>query len=96
MHLVTWSEFLGRPVRCQELDSMILVGPFQLGIFYDSVIPQAGDQTASLMLGVIPREFLVVVTNTLFVLTLLQPVSTTLPPTAVQPQRSLFSVCPTA
>ena len=33
--LVMWSEFLGRPVWCQELDSMIVVGPFQLGIFYD-------------------------------------------------------------
>ena len=38
VHLVTWSEFWGRPVRRQELDSMILVGPFQLGIFYDSMI----------------------------------------------------------
>ena len=36
--LVIWSEFLGRPVWCQELDSTILMGPFQLGIFYDSMI----------------------------------------------------------
>uniref|UniRef100_A0A8B9D0S9 Reverse transcriptase domain-containing protein n=1 Tax=Anser brachyrhynchus TaxID=132585 RepID=A0A8B9D0S9_9AVES len=36
--LVIWSEFLGRPVWCKELDSMILMGPFQLGIFYGSVI----------------------------------------------------------
>ena len=35
--LVIWSEFLGRPVWCQEMDS-ILVGPFQLRIFYDSVL----------------------------------------------------------
>ena len=34
--LVIWSEFLGRPVWCQELDSMILMDPFRLGIFYDS------------------------------------------------------------
>jgi len=38
VHLVTWSELLGRPVRCQELDLMILKGPFQLRIFYDSMI----------------------------------------------------------
>ena len=31
---VIWSEFLGRPVWCQGLDSMILVGSFQLGILY--------------------------------------------------------------
>ena len=37
VHLVTWSEFLGRPVWCQELDSMILMSPFQLRIFYDSI-----------------------------------------------------------
>ena len=30
--------FLGGPVWSQELDSMILVGPFQLKIFYDSMI----------------------------------------------------------
>ena len=34
--LVIRSEFLGRPVWSQELDSMVLVGPFQLGIFSDS------------------------------------------------------------
>jgi len=28
--------FLGGPVWSQELDPMILVGPFPLGIFYDS------------------------------------------------------------
>ena len=32
-----WSEFWGRPVWTQELDSTILVGPFQLRIFYDSM-----------------------------------------------------------
>uniref|UniRef100_A0A8C3CX82 Voltage-dependent L-type calcium channel subunit alpha n=1 Tax=Cairina moschata TaxID=8855 RepID=A0A8C3CX82_CAIMO len=34
----SWSEFLGRPVWCQELDSMILMGPFQLGLFYESML----------------------------------------------------------
>ena len=29
---------LGSPVRSRELDSMILLGPFQLEIFYDSMI----------------------------------------------------------
>lgn len=31
-------DFLGGPVRSQELDSLILVGAFQLGIFSDFVI----------------------------------------------------------
>jgi len=35
--LVTWANLLGRPVQCQELDLMILKGPFQLRIFYDSI-----------------------------------------------------------
>ena len=35
VHLVTRSKILGRPVWCQELDSMVLMGPFQLMIFYD-------------------------------------------------------------
>ena len=30
--------FLGDPVWSQELDLMILVGPFQLKIFYDPII----------------------------------------------------------
>uniref|UniRef100_A0A8B9BPU1 Ig-like domain-containing protein n=1 Tax=Anser brachyrhynchus TaxID=132585 RepID=A0A8B9BPU1_9AVES len=38
--LFIWFEFLGRPVWCQQLDSLILVGSFQLGIFYDSMTPR--------------------------------------------------------
>ena len=41
MLLVMWFEVLGRPVQCQELGLMIVVGPFQLKIFYDSVIKSA-------------------------------------------------------
>lgn len=36
MHLVTLSKLLGRPMRCQELDLVILMGPFQIGVLYDS------------------------------------------------------------
>lgn len=32
-----WSEFLGRSVWSQEMNSMIFMGPFQLAIFYDSM-----------------------------------------------------------
>ena len=35
---VSYGLVLESPVRSRELDSMILMGPFQLEIFYDSVI----------------------------------------------------------
>lgn len=41
--------FLDGPVWIQELDSMILMGPFQLGIFSDS-FPVFGKETAGLFL----------------------------------------------
>ena len=37
MLLDIWSELLSRPLWRQGLDSVIAVGPFQLGIFCDSM-----------------------------------------------------------
>lgn len=36
------SKIWGRPVRCRELDLMMLMGPFQLGIFCESVHKDKG------------------------------------------------------
>ena len=37
-HSESYGLVLGSPVRSRELESMILTGPFQLEIFYDSMI----------------------------------------------------------